>query len=166
MGCGHCPTAGAPSGVSGFTSGPPGMTFLPTPQADASRRASHPHASTSPRCVFSWVTRVIHEDLTTWNAEDMASLNCSLPELYAQGFTSRYEAVSRTGFGHILGKGGRTVHLLESFFGVLISIREQTSEVEILGPRRACASTAFVVKHLASGGTSLLHHLSSIPFPL
>ena len=108
------------------------------------RATSHRHASTSPRCAFSWVldyARLLHRDPS------------SSP--YADFFTTIQ--VPRPSLKHVIGKGGATLARLEDLAQCLISIQdcgEQVAMVNFCGDSSGLGR--FLVSALVHGHYSVL----------
>ena len=135
---------------------------------DGARAASHLAASTSPRCSFKWVERLLDDRLTKWTKGDAHDFKMSFDEVLNDPEPVwRYTSVFKSCLRHIIGRGGRVLRQLESFFGTFITICDLASdslqgEVQIVGPRRACLLTEFAVEMIAGGHysivASLAHH--------
>ena len=111
------------------------------------RATSHRHASTSPRCAFSWVldyARSLHRDPS------------SSP--YADFFT--LIQVPRPSLKHVIGKGGATLARIENLAQCLISIQdcgEQLAMVNFCGDSSGLGR--FLVSALVHGHYSVLSTL-------
>ena len=78
-------------------------------QGEENERAqSHTTASTSPRCGFLWLQKELDERLATWSLEEGEDLD-------EHDYIDRLISVSPMFLKHVIGRGGRTLHKLESF---------------------------------------------------
>ena len=120
------------------------------PSADShfSRATSHRHASTSPRCAFSWVldyARHLHRDPS------------SSP--YADFFFATLQ-VPRPSLKHVIGKGGATLAKIEDLAQCFISVQdcgEQMAVVNFCGDSSGLGR--FLVSALGHGHFSVLSTL-------
>ena len=113
-----------------------------------SRATSHCHASTSPRCAFSWVldyARHLHRDPS------------SSP--YADFFFATLQ-VPRPSLKHVIGKGGATLAKIEDLAQCFISVQdcgEQMAVVNFCGDSSGLGR--FLVSALGHGHFSVLSTL-------
>ena len=111
------------------------------------RATSHCHASTSPRCAFSWVldyARLLSRDPSSSPSADF--------------FTTLQ--VPRPSLKHVIGKGGATLARIENFAQCLISIQdcgEQLAMVNFCGDSSGLGR--FLVSALVHGHYSVLSTL-------
>ena len=133
------------SAGGGASADGPNLESADSPSVD--RSTSHCHASTSPRCAFSWVldyARSLHRDPS------------SSP--YADFFT--LIQVPRPSLKHVIGKGGATLARIENFAQCLISIQdcgEQLAMVNFCGDSSGLGR--FLVSALVHGHYSVLSTL-------
>ena len=133
---------------------------------DTTRTTSHFSASTSPRCSFKWVHGLLQARLTKWMKDDAQDFQLPSNEVLNDPEPVwRYTYVPKTHIRHIIGRGGRVLRQLESFFGTFILISDLASdskegEVGIIGPRRACLWTEFAVELIVGGHHSILESLA------
>ena len=112
------------------------------------RATSHRHASTSPRCAFSWVldyARHLHRDPS------------SSP--YADFFFATLQ-VPRPSLKHVIGKGGATLAKIEDLAQCFISVQdcgEQMAVVNFCGDSSGLGR--FLVSALGHGHFSVLSTL-------
>ena len=112
------------------------------------RATSHRHASTSPRCAFSWVldyARHLHRDPS------------SSP--YADFFFATLQ-VPRPSLKHVIGKGGATLAKIEDLAQCFISVQdcgEQMAVVNFCGDSTGLGR--FLVSALGHGHFSVLSTL-------
>ena len=138
--------------------------------ADSGRATSHFKASTSPRCSFKWVHSLLEARLTKWTKDDAHDFKMSFDEVLNDPEPAwRYISVSKHSLRHIIGRGGRVLRQLESFFGTFIMISDLASsytvgEVGIIGPRRACILTEFAIEMIMGGHYSILASLAENGF--
>ena len=131
------------SAGGGASADGPNLESADSPSVD--RATSHCHASTSPRCAFSWVleyARLLHRDPS------------SSP--YADFFFTTLQ-VPRPSLKHIIGKGGATLARIEDLAHCLISIRdcgEQMAMVTFCGDSSGLGR--FLVSALGHGHYSVL----------
>ena len=125
-------------------------------QGDENDRAhSHTTASTSPRCGFLWLQKELDERLATWSLEEGEDLD-------EHDYIDRFINVSPMSLKHVIGRGGRTLHKLESFVGVFASVVDTRtgSEICFIGPPRACLLAEFIVERIVGGHYSIMESLA------
>ena len=122
---------------------------------DTERARSHTMASTSPRCGFLWLHKELEERLAAWSLEEGEDLD-------EHDYRDRFIFVSRMSLKHVVGRGGRTLHKLESFVGVFASVVDTKTGPEIcfVGPPRACLLAEFVVERIVGGHYSIMESLA------
>ena len=125
-------------------------------QGDQNERAqSHTTASTSPRCGFLWLHKELDERLATWSLEEGEDLD-------EHDYIDRLIFVPPMSLKHVIGRGGRTLHRLESFVGVFASVVDIGTGPEIcfVGPPRACLLAEFIVERIVGGHYSIMESLA------
>ena len=125
-------------------------------QGDQNERAqSHTTASTSPRCGFLWLHKELDERLATWSLEEGEDLD-------EHDYIDRLIFVPPMSLKHVIGRGGRTLHRLESFVGVFASVVDTGTGPEIcfVGPPRACLLAEFIVERIVGGHYSIMESLA------
>ena len=125
-------------------------------QGDDNERAqSHTTASTSPRCGFLWLHKELDERLATWSLEEGEDLD-------EHDYIDRLIFVPPMSLKHVIGRGGRTLHKLESFVGVFASVVDTGTGPEIcfVGPPRACLIAEFIVDRIVGGHYSIMESLA------
>ena len=125
-------------------------------QGDQNERAqSHTTASTSPRCGFLWLHKELDERLATWSLEEGEDLD-------EHDYIDRLIFVPPMSLKHVIGRGGRTLHKLESFVGVFASVVDTGTGPEIcfVGPPRACLLAEFIVDRIVGGHYSIMESLA------
>ena len=77
-------------------------------------------------------------------------------------YQDRYVTVSSLSSKHIIGRGGRTLHKLESFVGVFASVVDTMTGPEIcfVGSPRACLLAEFIVEMIEGGHYSIMKSLA------
>ena len=111
------------------------------------RATSHRHASTSPRCAFSWVldyARSLHRDPSSSPYSDFFTLI----------------QVPRPSLKHVIGKGGATLARIETLAQCLISIQDcgdQLAMVNFCGDSSGLGR--FLVSAMVHGHYSVLSTL-------
>ena len=122
---------------------------------DTERARSHTMASTSPRCGFLWLHKELEERLAAWSLEQGENLN-------DHTYIDRLMSISPISLKHVIGRGGRTLHKLESFVGVFASVVDTKtgSEICFVGCPRACLLAEFVVEMLVDGHYSIMESLA------
>ena len=133
--------------------------------ATGARATSHLEASTSPRCSFTWVQRLLEARLAKWLMKDGQDSRLSFNALNDPEPMWRYVYVSKDHFCHLIGRGGRVVRQLESFFGTFIMFSDlapdsRDGEVGIVGPRRTCLFTEFAIEMIVGRQYSILDSLA------
>ena len=135
------PSSSQSAGVGASADGP-NLGSADSPSVE--RATSHCHASTSPRCAFSWVldyARCLHRDPSSSPSDDFFTLI----------------QVPRPSLKHIIGKGGATLARIEDLAHCLISIRdcgEQMAMVNFCGDSSGLGR--FLVSALGHGHYSVL----------
>ena len=125
-------------------------------QGDNSERArSHTMASTSPRCGFAWLHTELEEQLAAWSSKEGEDLD-------GNNFCFRFMTISSLNVKRIIGRGGRTLHKLESFTGVFVSIVDARdgSKLCFVGRPWACLLAEFIVKMIMFGHYSIMESLA------
>ena len=125
-------------------------------QGDENERAhSHTMASTSPRCGFIWLHKELDERLATWSLEEGEDLD-------DHDYIDRFISFSPLSLKHIIGRGGRTLHKLESFVGVFASVVDTKTGPEICFVRspHACLLAEFIVEMIVGGHYSIMESLA------
>ena len=125
-------------------------------QGDNNERVhSHTMATTSPRCGFLWLHKELEEQLAAWSLEEGEDLN-------DHHYLDRSMSVSPLSLKHIIGRGGRTLHKLESFVGVFASVvdTEMGPEICFVGSPRACLLAEFIVEMIVGGHYSIMESLA------
>ena len=122
---------------------------------DNDRAQSHTMASTSPRCGFLWLQKELDDQLAAWSLEEGE-------DLVDHTYINRSMSVSPVSLKHIIGRGGRTLHKLESFVGVFASIVdiETGPEICFVGRPRACLLAEFIVEMIVGGHYSIIKSLA------
>ena len=122
---------------------------------DPERARSHTMASTSPRCGFLWLHKELEERLAAWSLVEGEDLN-------EDDYLDRSIRVSPLSLKHIIGRGGRTLHKLESFVGVFASVfdTETGPEICFVGCPRACLLAEFIVEMIVGGHYSIMESLA------
>ena len=134
------------SAGGGASADGPNLESADSPSVD--RATSHRHASTSPRCAFSWVleyARHLHRDPS------------SSP--YANYFFTTLQ-VPRPSLKHVIGKGGATLAQIEDLAQCFISVQdcgEQMAVVSFCGDSSGLGR--FLVSALGHGHYSVLSTL-------
>ena len=134
------------SAGGGASADGPNLESADSPSVD--RATSHCHASTSPRCAFSWVleyARHLHRDPS------------SSP--YADHFFTTLQ-VPRPSLKHVIGKGGATLAKIEDLAQCFISVQdcgEQMAVVNFCGDSSGLGR--FLVSALGHGHYSVLSTL-------
>ena len=135
----------SPSAGVGASADGPNLGSADSPSVE--RATSHRHASTSPRCAFSWVldyARCLHRDPS------------SSP--YADFFT--LIQVPRPSLKHVIGKGGATLARIEDLAQCLISIQDCGEHVAMVNFCGDCSGLGrFLVSALVHGHFSVLSTL-------
>ena len=77
-------------------------------------------------------------------------------------YLARSMSVSPLSLKHIIGRGGRTLHKLESFVGVFASVVDTGTGPEIcfVGSPRACLLAEFIVERIVGGHYSIMESLA------
>ena len=125
-------------------------------QGDENERAhSHTMASTSPRCGFLWLYKELDERLATYSLEEGK-------DLADHDYIDRFISVSPMSLKHVIGRGGRTLHKLESFVGVFASVAdtEMGPEICFVGSPHACLLAEFIVEMIVGGHYSIMESLA------
>ena len=125
-------------------------------QGEENERAqSHTTASTSPRCGFLWLHKELDERLATWSLEEGEDLD-------EHDYIDHLIFVPPMSLKHVIGRGGRTLHKLESFVGVFASVVDTGTGPEIcfVGPPRACLIAEFIVERIVGGHYSIMESLA------
>ena len=122
---------------------------------DNDRAQSHTMASTSPRCGFLWLQKELDEQLAAWSLEEGE-------DLADHTYIDRSISVSPGSLKHVIGRGGRTLHKLESFVGVFASVvdTETGPEVCFVGRPQACLLAEFIVEMIVGGHYSIMESLA------
>ena len=129
-------------------------------QGDNSERArSHTMGSTSPRCGFLWLHKELEERLRAWSSEEGGDID-------EKNFSCRFMIVSSLDVKHVIGRGGRTLHKLESFAGVFISVTDTRNgpDICLIGRPRACLLAEFIVEMIVLGHYSIMESLAGNGF--
>ena len=122
---------------------------------DDERVHSHTLASTSPRCGFHWLHKELDERLAAWSLEEGEDLD----DHHCQ---DKCMSIPSSDLKHIIGRGGRTLHKLESFVGVFASVVDTKTGPEIcfVGCPRACLLAEFIVEMIMGGHYSIMESLA------
>ena len=128
---------------------------------DSERVHSHTMASTSPRCGFLWLHKELDERLAAWSLEEGE-------DLIEHDYIDRSMFVSPSSLKHVIGRGGRTLHKLESFVGVFASVVDTKTGPEIcfVGCPRACLLAEFIVEMIVGGHYSIMESLARNGFQM
>ena len=83
-------------------------------------------------------------------------------DLNEDDYLDRSIKVSPLSLKHIIGRGGRTLHKLESFVGVFASVVDTKTGPEIcfVGCPRACLPAEFIVEMIVDGHYSIMESLA------
>ena len=140
------PSSSQSAGVGASADGP-NLGSADSPSVE--RATSHCHASTSPRCAFSWVldyARRLHRDPSSSPYADLFFTTIQVP---------------RPSLKHVIGKGGGTLAKIEDLAQCFISIHdcgEQVAVVNFCGDHSGLGR--FLVSALGHGHFSVLSTLS------
>ena len=139
------PSSSQSAGVGASADGP-NLGSADSPSVE--RATSHCHASTSPRCAFSWVldyARRLHRDPSSSPYADFFFTTIQVPRPFLK---------------HVIGKGGGTLAKIEDLAQCLISIQdcgEQLAIVNFCGDSSGLGR--FLVSALVHGHYSVLSTL-------
>ena len=122
---------------------------------DNERVHSHTMASTSPRCGFLWFHKELDERLLAWSLEEGEDLD-------DYDYIDRSMFVSPLSLKHFIGRGGRTLHKLESFVAVFASIvdTETGPEICFVGGPHACLLPEFIAEMIVGDHYSIMESLA------
>ena len=135
--------------------------------ADMERMASHYKASTSLRCGFKWLEDKLKEDKELWMINDQNEANEEIDEFSDYAWHYRYHPVPRSRLRHVIGRGGRMLHKLESFLGVFAFVRERVDDdprIVLVGQRHAVILGEFIVTMIAMGHYTIMESLARAGF--
>ena len=122
---------------------------------DSERVRSHTRASTSLRCGFHWLHKELEERLATWSSEEGEDMDAS-------AHTYKFITVGSSSLKHVIGRGGRMLHKLESFVGVFASVQDIADGpiVCFVGCPHACLLAEFIVEMIEGGLYSIIESLA------
>ena len=123
------------------------------------RAVSHKHATTSWRCGFEWVAAILRSRLRAWDVMVAEDCDCSIDDSYAVPFSFKYVDVDAHNVPHIIRRGERIIHQLETVCGVFLTLtdlKEGSHEMLITSSRPTCIFADFSMELLSSGHHSTL----------
>ena len=130
--------------------------------ADMERMASHYKATTSLRCGFQWLEDKLKEDEESWMINDQNEANETIDEFNDFAWHYKYRTVPRSQLGHIIGRGGRMLHKIESFLGVFAFVREKVNDgpqIVLVGQRHAVVLGEFIIGMIVLGHYNIMDSL-------
>ena len=135
--------------------------------ADMERMASHYRATTSLRCGFKWLEDNLKEDKERWMIDDQNEGHEQIDEFNDYVWHYKYHTVPRSQLRHIIGRGGRMLHKLESFLGVFAFVREKADDhpdIVLVGQRHAIVLGEFIISMIIMGHYTIMDSLARVGF--